>query len=439
MQPIKSTAVSRMLLTTALVAACGGWAAGCATAVAKAPPTPVVAPPAGLDMAAFDRLVGQRDVVIMGEDSHGTKDVHQLIPALFEHLVVEKGFRLFVFESAWGIDDALQGFIDSDRTSVDGDEAFFLNAFNSQPTVDMLIWIRNWNRQHPDDKVMIAGYQPEQPFTDIAAVRAFTAAHAPGKTAEVEAALAPCKIGEPIYKSNLDFIIGMNNRRRKDKLPSFNADERKACVEGTLKAEKILAGIGDRKAAQEVGLHLLSLRVYVDTLTAVVDNLMFGNLSLEQGQVQNAAMYTAGDKARFEIFEGLRETRYGQAKAFLWMHNWHGMKDTGEVGFSGPAGISIGTRLAQRYGARLTSIGVITPCAAECKEPEGSVEPQFGARFGDTPAVIDFNDRSAIKELDVATPGAVFPNLHGGFYFTNVVLKRQWDGVIYLPKASPLH
>lgn len=435
MQLVSVRAAERPLvaLAAALALATG---AGCATAQSHAEPPPIAAPPAGFDMAAFDRVVGDHAVVIMGEDSHGAAEVHRLIPALFEHLVVHKGFRLFVFESAWAVDEGLRDFMNSDRTSVEGDEAFFLNAFNSAPTVEMLVWIRDWNRANPGDPVRIAGYQPEQPFTDMAAVRAFVAANAPDKAAEIETALAPCKIGDPSYRSNLDFIIAMSGRRRRDNLPSFTPEERQACVAGALRAETLLAGLGDANSAQEMRLHLFSLRVYVETLTAVIDDHMFGNLSVEQAAIQNAAAYTAGDRARFEIFEGLRQTRYGQAKAFLWMHNWHGMKHTGEVGFSGHAGISIGTLLADRYGEALTSIGVITPCAAECAEPEGSLEPQFRRRFGDAPAVVDFQNGASAADLDLSTPGAIVPNLHGGFYFTDVVLNRQWDAVIYVPTAS---
>ena len=37
------------------------------------------------------------------------------------------------------------------------------------------------------------------------------------------------------------------------------------------------------------------------------------------------------DKARFEIFEILRQTRYKNQKIFFWMHNWHAMKHSAEV------------------------------------------------------------------------------------------------------------
>src|SRR5688572_9897743 len=153
-----------------------------------------------LDLAAFDQMTHGKQFVVFGEDSHGEKPVHELVPVLFKRLVEREGYRVFVFESAWAIDDGFKDWFASDRTTVDGDESFFLNAFNSQPIIDMLVWIRAWNRAHPKDQIRIAGYQPEQPVTDIAALRAYVDARAPKERAALDAALGPCKAGDAQYK-----------------------------------------------------------------------------------------------------------------------------------------------------------------------------------------------------------------------------------------------
>lgn len=409
-------------------------APACATAQAPAAQAPSAS--TQVDIDAVERLVGDRELVVFGEDSHGMREVHELVPQVFRRLVEEKGFRLLVFESAWALDDGFKAFMASDRTTVEGDEAFFLNAFNSQPIVEMMIWIREWNRAHPNDPIRVAGYQPEQPVTDIAAIRAFADRYAPAKRAAVDAALEPCKAGETTYTTNIVFIGAMGARRRKENLPTYTADERAACLAGTAEAGRLLDGLGDKNARIELGLHLLSLKTYVGVLSRAADD----NLSGELTQPANS-LYEEGDRVRFEIFEGLRQTRYGDVKAFLWMHNWHGMKHADEVGMGDLKMPSLATRLAERHGADLMAIGHVVPCGTACAEPANSVETPFQKKFGDKAAVVDFSKPDQVHGLAVDKSGVLTPNFHvqyGLTGFTDVVMNRQFDGAIYQPSARPL-
>jgi hypothetical protein len=302
--------------------------------------------------------------------------------------------------------------------------------------MELLVWIRDWNRAHPEDQIRIAGYQPEQPVTDVAGLRQFTDRFASERREALEAAIVPCKVGDAVYMNNLQFIGAMGRRRRNDHLPTFTAVEREACLDGLAAVKGLLEGKGDHDAAIEAELHRLSLVTYVDLLTRLLDDLTFGNLSAAEQVELGNSVYDDGDRVRFEIFEALRGTRYGEAKTFLWMHNWHAMKQTPEVAMNGSRMPSIGTRLAERYGSRLVAIANIIPCAAECEEPEGSVEPQFGARFGESIGVVDFSDPASVDGLAIDRPGTLFPNLHGGMIFTDVILSRQFDGAIYLPRGN---
>jgi erythromycin esterase-like protein len=74
--------------------------------------------PQNLDLTRLDAIVGNKKYVNVGEDSHFMVEVHKFIARAFPYLVEKKGFRVFVFESAWGIDDKFQDFMNSDRTTV---------------------------------------------------------------------------------------------------------------------------------------------------------------------------------------------------------------------------------------------------------------------------------------------------------------------------------
>ena len=399
------------------------------------------------DIAEFDRTVGDASIIVFGEDSHEMLAVHQMVPELFKDLVRRKRVRLFVFESAWGVEDGLKDWMNSNRMEFAGDEFLFLNVFASEPIKDMLAWIRLWNRGDPHDPIRIAGYQPEQPVTDMTAIRGIAAKALPGEAAAVNARLDLCSVPAPTAKMNLEFVIAAGKRAR-EKKPVYTPEQRQSCLRGlseirsrfTANRTSIVRATSAPEY-EEALLHILSLETYVGTLTLAYDEgLLNDSPDSARAAELSAKLYGAGDHIRFKIFEKLRQTRYGNAKTFFWMHNWHAMKNSPAVSMNGARMPSLGTRLAKRYGQRLVSIGNIVPCAPEwCVEPAGSVETPFRDRFGDKPAVVNFADREATKGLGIEKPGQLIPNLHAkssGMWFSDVVLRDQFDGVIYLPRSG---
>ncbi len=128
-----------------------------------------------IDKAVINQIVGDSSTVIFGEDSHGMYKVHQLVPQMFQHLVEDKGFRVFVFESFWGLTEGFEDFMNSDRTEFNSMESYWLNGTSSsKPIEGMLVWIRDWNRKNPEDQIQLMGYQPENPVYDFTELLAYT-------------------------------------------------------------------------------------------------------------------------------------------------------------------------------------------------------------------------------------------------------------------------
>ena len=410
-------------------------------------------------MQPLDEIVGNKKYVNFGEDSHFMTAVHRFVSRAFPYLVEKKGFRVFVFESAWGIDDAFRDFMNSDRTTVTPEESFFLNAFNSKNIVHMLVWIREWNRKHPNDPVRIAGYQPEQPVTDFNFLWDFAPKSDKFAAADLKTKAAVCRGGTGEFKTNIEFISATGKRRRSGQ-PTYTAEERAACnaaldqIENFIeKNKKELVRKNSADAYLEATAHVKSLRTYLNTLSYVLDQSVTNkNAPFEEQLALAKKVYEEGDKARFEIFEILRRTRYRNQKIFFWMHNWHAMKHSPEVGTTErdkafdqmPSGTtSIGTRMAAAYGNDLVVIGNIVP-KVTCKNPicnapaprEDSLETPFARHFGSSSAFVDLRNPSGRdKQLPLDVPGSLYAELNQGL-FTNVVLKRQFDAILYLPETG---
>lgn len=412
------------------------------------------------DLQRLDEIVGNKKFVNVGEDSHFMVEVHKSVAQMFEHLVEKKKFRVFVFEVAWGIDDKFQDFLNSDRTAINGDEQFFLNAFNSKHIVQMLIWIRNWNRQHHHDKIQIAGYQPEQPVTDFRELWEFAGKSDKFGAADLKKKAEVCRAGTGEFKTDIDFISATSKRRRAGQM-TFTNEERAACNQAIDAIEKFISQNqkelikkNSKNSYLESELHIKSLRTYLNTLTYTLDySFINKNPTIAEQSAITAKVYEEGDKTRFEIFEVLRQTRYKNKKIFFWMHNWHAMKFAPEIVSFGkdekdgsmPTGTnSIGTRMAQKYGKDLITIGNIVPKAV-CKNPlctpppvrADSLETKFQTVFGNQVSLIDARKiTDANRNLPINVPGSLYADINQGT-FTQVILSRQFDAVLYLPETTP--
>ena len=402
----------------------------------------------------LDRIVGNVKIVNFREDSHFLTGVHQHVAQMFEHLVEEKGFRVFVFEAAWNTEEAFADFMKSDRTTLTPEESFYLNAFNSKAIVEMMIWIRDWNRKHLNDKIRVTGFQPEQPVTDFNALWDFAGKSEKFAAANLKSQAAVCRSGTGEFKTNIEFIVDTSKRRRNNQL-TYTTEERAACNQAINAIDafieqnkKELIKKNSLNAYLEAGAHITSLRTYVNTLTYVLDQSVINKKpTKEEGRALQRKAYGEGDKARFEIFEILRKTRFKDKKIFFWMHNWHAMKHSDETEVVGaddlPSGtISVGTRMAAAYGKNMVVIGNMVP-KVNCKLPRCSVpdtpdslETKFAQRFGNSPALVDLrNPPASDKDLPINSVGSLFANVHEG-HFENVVLSRQFDAIYYLPESG---
>lgn len=443
-------------LRTAVICGASLLAMGAAAAAQTPPQDRHAAHPglaaAKIDTAALDRIVGAHQVLVFGEDSHEMAAEHDAVRQIFQHLVEAKGFRVLVFESQWGIEDKFRDFMASDRTKLTDEESFFLDgAFASSSTRDLLVWIRAFNRAHPNDPIRIAGFQPEQPVTDFQALWAFMAKAAPERLAAMQATATPCRAGDVKYKGDMDFMQEGFARQR-NKQPAFTGEERAACLaaldamEADINAH--MAGLKAKSSAaeaEEARLHLQSFRYYVGGIRRVADEIV---THPDAPQAQQLAWqhdaYQSGDAARARIWAELTRTRYGGRKTMFWMHNWHAARHGVELGLITPdsPGIpsgttTIGQRLAEIYGPKLVAVASIVPCGKTCKEPATSLEPPFAELFKDQPAMVDLRRPTPAEKaaLPLHRPGAVFANFHG-FGYGDVVLDRQFDGVLYIPSST---
>ncbi|MFI1412311.1 erythromycin esterase family protein [Streptomyces sp. NPDC020707] len=113
------------------------------------------------DLDALGRMVGDADVVGLGEATHGSQDFFRMKHRLFRYLVEKKGFRTFSLELPWSSGVRIDEYVRYGKGELkDIAREEFQGAYriwNNQDYIDLIEWMRDHNRSHPKDPVRFMG------------------------------------------------------------------------------------------------------------------------------------------------------------------------------------------------------------------------------------------------------------------------------------------
>jgi erythromycin esterase-like protein len=435
--------ISRKMPAAILVLSLFAGIAGAAAA------QPALDPPDRPLLEGIARTIGDAPLVAFGESSHYLLSVHEFSNALFRYLVENKGFRVFMLESAWAANDYLTDFIKSDKTEVEGWAAFYMNAFGSKPTEQTLLYIRDYNKKHPEDTLQIAGMQPEQPWTDWRELKAVLAKAKLELPADIRTVIDRIVFGGQNFVHDIDVISfhGKMSRAKTRILSETDPavlDRALDGIDAFLKNNQAAIAAGTSQSAfAEAKLRVLGLRFYGQQVLPMRDfGLVNPNPSKDQLDTLGRSTYNVVDAYRLQIIKTQQETRFQGKKIFIWMHNWHAAKrsealDTKLAGAPPLGTTSLGTLLFRALGPSYRVIGsVVANPDFVYKEGQVTLENSFRKFFGDKPGYVDLmRPTPEQKALPLATALPQYSQIDnqiGG----EVVLQDQFDGVVFLPKSD---
>lgn len=98
------------------------------------------------DLGPFERVIGDAQVVAMGEATHGTREFFQLKHRMLEFLVEKMGFTVFAIEGNWPESLAVNDYV----LNGNGDPAaafagMYFWTWDAQELLDMIRWMRRYN------------------------------------------------------------------------------------------------------------------------------------------------------------------------------------------------------------------------------------------------------------------------------------------------------
>lgn len=110
------------------------------------------------DLKPFGKLIGNAKVVGLGESAHYSLGYAKARARLIRYLIEEKGFRAIGYESIWTRARLTNDFIHGEGTIENGLVGLTFLTWRNDPTAELLEWIRDWNTQHPEDDVVLFGF-----------------------------------------------------------------------------------------------------------------------------------------------------------------------------------------------------------------------------------------------------------------------------------------
>jgi erythromycin esterase-like protein len=391
--------------------------------------------------------VGDADVVLIGEATHGTHEFYQLRADLTRALIQHKGFNVVAVEADWP--DAYRANRWVQGSSRDEDAASALAGFTRFPrwmwrndvVVDFLTWLREHNLQrHPRDRAGFYGFDLYSLHTSIEAVLS--------------------------YLAKVDPDGAQRARRRYACFESFAQDSQ---AYGYATAVGLSPSCEDGVVAQLVELR----RCAAEYASRDGDRPEDEFFSAEQNArlIRNAeeyyrAMFGPRDKSwnlrdthMMETLDALCDwvTRHaGGTRAVVWAHNSH-LGDARATQMSQWGELNLGQLVRQKHGQRACLIGFTTHAGTvtaardwdapvEQRRVRPSLEGSYERLFHDVELARFFLDlrEESVRELLTASRleraiGVIYvPETERASHYFRAHLARQFDVVVHIDETRAL-
>src|SRR4029079_8154298 len=101
--------------------------------------------------------------------THTSGGFYEVKAAIIRHLVAHDGFRALAIETPWRLAEGIERYVQTcDGTPADAMNGMF-GVFHDVSTLELLVDLCQWNREHPDDRVHVYGFDVQyQPVSDAA-------------------------------------------------------------------------------------------------------------------------------------------------------------------------------------------------------------------------------------------------------------------------------
>ena len=260
------------------------------------------------ELEPFAAVVGDATFVALGESTHTSAGFYQAKVRLIRFLVEQLGFRVVALESAWLEGRVASDYVASCAGTPNAALSSLTTVWRDANVRELLTWMCTWNQAHPADPVTFFGFDVQEPWSNVPAIRAFLTATAPAHVHRADS-LASCIgvsatnatmfFGSPEYQA---FAAGQRNTAAHQRcVGSIDA------LEAMIASDKAsLTSASSATAVAEAEISLIALRAWEDQLW-----------------IPDPGGYAARDYGMAESIKRLHALYTPGKKTVVWAWNWH--------------------------------------------------------------------------------------------------------------------
>jgi erythromycin esterase len=381
-------------------------------------------------------LFTSKEIVGMGEATHGTKEFFDLKAKTFKFLVTSCNYRIFAIEASAGGCNYINDYLFSGRGNIDSVMYNFdFWIWRTEEVKELVLWIKNYNQTKPDsEKIRFYGFDMQNFYSPIRYLNDYLKSKNEIKYQDFEMNVRPL-----LSKSDL-------------------------CIKELLKDKKTkfsdtLANINDY-----LKKWIIENKVYLESKYSVnqYERLAYSIENYNQALKQFDHYYTRDSCMASNIMR-IRDVE--NSKIFVWAHNIHvNSTYSNSVPTAVDIGIPMGGYIEKVLGSKYYSIGFVfnhgsfqalTKSAVikkrlfkktefykevkECFVPENRSntltnalsEAKISALYIDIDASTNSLFTTAQHTYEV---GALFYNYKSDT--KEIIVKKQFDGLIYIDKTT---
>ena len=121
------------------------------------------------DLMPLKALCENREIIGMGEATHGTKEFFELKAKTFKFLVTECNFKVFTIEASAGGCSYINDYVQSGVGNIDSVMHFFdFWIWRTEEVKELVLWIKNYNQQKIEsEKISFYGFDMQNIHTPI--------------------------------------------------------------------------------------------------------------------------------------------------------------------------------------------------------------------------------------------------------------------------------
>lgn len=374
------------------------------------------------DLAPLGTLVGDADIVGLGEVVHSSGGLYELKARAVRYLVSELGFRFIALESNWAASEPLADYVQTCEGTLSD---LMLNrtlerAYATTELEELIQWMCEWNQMHPDDRVQFSGFDVREPWSDSTKLRGVLQT-AGTETEAIRSGLLRCIAKDASTESEYHALFSGGP------IPHTPKDH-SACIDALDEVDTWLesAGLEEEQTAL--------VRLFAVGLRAVEGQVYYwpGNIDGAQG-----ASYVASIEARAtglaDRLDQLIRLRHEGQRTVVWAANIHVQYELQDAmgGFVGVGAFEMGAHLRSRHGLSYRAIATLAHDLWVA--PPGESERPHGV-----PLATDSLEQLLVELgethlfVDLAAQDLIDPSVRSELGYLWQVPISQYDGVLFL-------